>query len=154
MKDRNVQPEWISRGDQAVEMMIRGENCAQAVLAAVGGELGLDRDRALKLASGFGAGMGRRQEVCGAVTAGIMAIGLRHGSAVVGDKEAKEKTYALTRELMARFQAEFGSCLCRDLLRLDLRTEEGQKKYAQENLGEKVCRPCVRAAVRILGTIL
>ena len=143
-----------SRGDAAVEMMIAGDNCAQAVLCAFSAEFGLDRRKALGLASGFGAGMGRRQEVCGAVTGGIMAIGLKHGSAREGDKEAKEQTYRLVRELMARFAAEYGSCLCRELLGLDLSSEEGQKKYKEAGLADKVCRPCVRGAVRILEEIL
>ena len=141
--------------DAAVKMMIAGANCAQSVLCNFCEELGLEKGRAQKLASGFGAGMGREQEICGAVTGGIMAIGLKHGQSHEGDKEAKERTYRLTRELMARFASEFGSCLCRELLPgCDLASEEGQKKYREENWAEKVCRPCVRGAVRILEEIL
>jgi C_GCAxxG_C_C family probable redox protein len=143
-----------NRSETATTMMASGWNCAQSVLGVFCADLGVSRETALKLASGFGAGMGRRQEVCGAVTGGIMAYGLKHGGAREGDKEAKETVYRLTRELMARFQAEFGSCLCRDLLGLDLLTEEGQKKYKEDGLSEKVCRPCVRTAVRILEEIL
>jgi len=143
-----------NKGDAAVAMMIAGDNCSQAVLCTFCEELGLDKETAMKLASGFGAGMGRKQEVCGAVTGGIMAIGLKHGNAREGDKEAKELAYRLTRELMARFQAGFGSCLCRELLGLDLLTEEGQKKYKEDGLAGKACRPCVRGAVLILEEIL
>jgi C_GCAxxG_C_C family probable redox protein len=143
-----------SREESAVVTMIAGGNCAQAVLCAFAGELGLGKGMALKLASGFGAGMGRRQEVCGAVTGGIMAIGLRHGPARVADREAKERVYGLTRQLLARFAGEFGSCRCRDLLGLDLLTDGGQKRYKEEDLAEKVCRPCVRGAVRLVAELL
>ena len=144
-----------SKSDAAVELMAAGGNCAQAVLSVFCRELGLEKVRALKIASGFGAGLAREQEVCGAVTGGIMAIGLKHGQEREGDKEAKETTYRLTRELMARFRSEFGSCRCLDLLKgCDLKTEAGQKRYADEGFSEKVCRPCVGGAVRFLEDIL
>lgn len=144
-----------SKSDAAVSVMVAGGNCAQAVLSVFCRELGLEKGMALKIASGFGAGMAREQEVCGAVTGGIMAIGLKHGQNHEGDMEAKEKTYGLTRELMARFQSEFGSCCCLDLLAgCDLKTEAGQKRFGDEGLLEKVCHPCVRGAVRILEDIL
>jgi C_GCAxxG_C_C family probable redox protein len=135
--------------------MAAGGSCAQAVLGVFCEETGLAREIAMKLAGGFGAGMGRRQEVCGAVTGGIMAIGLKHGPESPGEREAKERAYLLTRELMSRFEAECGSCLCRELLKeCDLATAAGQRKYNEDGLSEKVCRPCVRTAVRILEKIL
>jgi C_GCAxxG_C_C family probable redox protein len=139
----------------AVGVMAAGGNCAQAVLGVFCEESGLDPKKAMMLAGGFGAGMARRQEVCGAVAGGIMVIGLRHGPESAGDGEAKERTYRLTRDLMSRFAAERGSCLCSELLSgCDLATAAGQKKYNEEGLSEKICRPCVRAAVRILEEIL
>jgi C_GCAxxG_C_C family probable redox protein len=144
-----------NRSEMATAMMAAGWSCAQSVLGVFCADLGLDRETALKLASGFGAGMARKQEVCGAVTGGIMAIGLKHGKASAEDKEAKEQVYRLTRELMADFEAEFGSCLCRKLLAgYDMSTAAGQAKYKEDGLAEKVCRPCVRGAVRILEEIL
>jgi C_GCAxxG_C_C family probable redox protein len=143
------------RSSAAAAMMAGNWNCAQSVLGVFCDDLGLDRETAMKLASGFGAGMARRQEVCGALSGAIMVIGLKHGQASEGDKAAKEAAYRLSRQAMDRFQAEFGSCLCRELLPgIDLTTEPGQKKYKDEGLSEKVCRPCVRAAVRILEEIL
>jgi C_GCAxxG_C_C family probable redox protein len=144
-----------SKSEEAVSMMVAGFNCAQSTLGVFCAELNLDRETALKLATGFDAGMARRREVCGAVTGGIMAIGLKHGNTREGDKEAKEQTYRLTRELMDSFKAEFGSCLCRELLPgCDITTEAGQAKYREDGLAEKVCRPCVRGAVRFLEGIL
>ena len=35
----------------------------------------------MKVAWGFGAGMGRKGEVCGAVTGGIMVLGMKLGKA-------------------------------------------------------------------------
>lgn len=136
--------------------MVAGNwNCAQSVLGVFCADLGLDRETAMKLASGFGAGMARRQEVCGAVSGAIMAIGMKHGQAREDDKAAKEAAYRLSREVMDRFQAEFGSCLCRELLPgIDLTTEAGHQRYKAEGWSEKICRPCVRFAVGTLEEIL
>jgi C_GCAxxG_C_C family probable redox protein len=143
------------KGEAAAAMMAGNWNCAQSVLGVFCVDLGLERETAMKLASGFGAGMARRQDVCGAVSGAIMAIGLKHGQAREDDKEAKEKAYRLSREAMERFQAEFGSCLCRELIPgIDLTTAAGHQRYKAEGWSEKVCRPCVRFAVRILEEIL
>lgn len=141
--------------ETAAAMVAGCWNCAQAVLGAFCAELGLKRETAMMLASGFGAGMARKQEVCGAVSGAIMAIGLKHGQAREDDKAAKEAAYRLSRELMDRFQAEFGSCLCRELLPgLDLATDGGHQRYKAEGWSEKVCQPCVRFAVGVLEEIL
>jgi len=49
--------------DVAVAKFMSGYNCAQAVLFAHCDELGLEKNAALKMACGFGAGMGRKEEV-------------------------------------------------------------------------------------------
>jgi C_GCAxxG_C_C family probable redox protein len=68
-----------TRTDIATTRFLSGYNCAQAVLDAFRDEASLDEDLALKMATGLGAGMGRKQEVCGAVTGGVLVLGLRHG---------------------------------------------------------------------------
>ena len=51
-------------------------NCAQATLIPFAEEQGLDPQTMYRLAAQFGSGM-RRGSVCGAVTGGLMALGLR-----------------------------------------------------------------------------
>ena len=50
-------------------------NCAQATLIPFAEEQGLDHQTMYRLAAQFGSGM-RRGSVCGAVTGGLMALGL------------------------------------------------------------------------------
>lgn len=52
-----------TRSDIALEKFLAGYNCAQAVLFSFCDDLGFDKNAALKLACGFGAGMARKQEV-------------------------------------------------------------------------------------------
>ena len=106
--------------------------------------MGLDEETASKIACGFGAGMGRQQEVCGAVTGGIMAIGLKFGN-ISGDD----------RELIDRFTQKRGSCSCRKLLNgCDLSTENGQRKFREQDLHTSICRECVKSAVEIVGEMV
>jgi C_GCAxxG_C_C family probable redox protein len=140
-----------SKSDLASEKFDAGYNCAQAVLFAFCGELGLDKDLALKVTTGLGGGMGHMQEVCGAVTGGILALGAKHGRADGAPRAATELTYAKTRELITRFKDLHGTCLCGELLpNCDLNTPAGQQKFKEQNLRNTVCMHCVRDAVRIV----
>jgi C_GCAxxG_C_C family probable redox protein len=140
-----------TRTHVATTRFLSGYNCAQAVLDAFRDEAGLDEDLALKIATGLGAGMGRKQEVCGAVTGGILVLGLRHGRGSRDDQAVTGTTYARVRELMDRFAAKHGTCLCRELLRgYNLATEEGLPRAKADDLLHKVCRPCVQTIVEIL----
>jgi len=140
-----------TRTDVATTRFLSGYNCAQAVLDAFRDEAALDEDLALKIATGLGAGMGRKQEVCGAVTGGILVLGLQHGRGSTDDHSATEQTYLRTRELMDRFTAQHGSCLCRELLQgYDLSTDEGLRRAKADDMLNRVCRPCVQTVVEIL----
>jgi C_GCAxxG_C_C family probable redox protein len=124
------------------------------VLYAFRDESALPEDTALKIACGFGAGMGRNEEVCGAVTGGILVLGLRHGRGSRDDRTATEMTYMKTRELMAEFTKRHGTYICRTLLSgCDLTTEEGQNSFKESGLLKKTCLPCVQSAVEILESI-
>ena len=99
-------------------------------------------DTALKIACGLGSGMARAQQVCGAVTGGILVLGLRHGRGSREDRSATELTYQKTRQLMAEFTEQHGTCVCRELLNgCDLTTEQGQKQFKENELLKKVCLP-------------
>jgi C_GCAxxG_C_C family probable redox protein len=140
-----------ARTEEAITKFLCGYNCAQSVLYAFRHELGLDEDQALKIATGFGAGMARKQEVCGAVTGGILVLSLRFGRDSKQDRSATEETYKHTRELMDQFAAKHGSCLCRQLLDgTDLNTPDGQQHFKETDLLNQVCKPCVQSVVEIL----
>lgn len=136
----------------AVEKFLSGYNCAQAVLYAYGPGLGLDGETALKVATGLGGGMGGRGEICGAVTGGILALGLKHGRGGQEAKSVAQLAYQKTGELMGAFERVHGTCSCRVLLDgCDLRTPEGMKRFREEDLHNKVCVGCVRTVGEILA---
>jgi C_GCAxxG_C_C family probable redox protein len=144
-----------TRSDAAAEKFLEGFNCAQSVFYAFSRDLRIDQDLALKTACGFGAGMGRKEEVCGAVTGGIMVIGAKYGRGENDDPEAKETTYSKTREIMDRFSEKHGTYICRRLLNgCELTTEEGQKRFKENDFNNRICVPCVRDVIEILESIL
>lgn len=142
------------KSEVAANKFSSGYNCAQSVLYSFCDYLQLDKNLALKLACGFGAGMGRNQEVCGAVSGGILVIGIKHGRGINEDRQVTENTYKLTQELMNRFEQEHGSCVCRQLLdECNLLTEEGQKRFRENDYFNKICIKCVQSVVKILEKI-
>ena len=144
-----------TKSDIAVEKFMAGYNCAQAVLYSFSDDLRLNKNTALRLACGFGSGMARRQEVCGAIAGGIITIGLKHGRGEKQDRTPTEETYRKVRELMSRFESKHGTCLCRTLLNgCDLNTPEGQRYFKENDLHNKTCKCCVQTVVETLEDIL
>jgi C_GCAxxG_C_C family probable redox protein len=144
-----------NRTDIAVSKFSEGYNCAQSVFYSFCDDLGFDKNTALKMACGFGAGMGRKEEVCGAVSGGIIVIGAKYGRGEGQDRTPTELTYRKTRELMERFEQKHGTFICRKLLQgCELTTEEGQKHFKANKLSNTICQPCVRSVVEILESIM
>jgi C_GCAxxG_C_C family probable redox protein len=130
-----------------------GYSCSQSVLAVYAEELGLPIEVALRLAAPFGGGIGRLGEVCGAVSGGLMALGLRYGSATPS-REAKERAYRAAREFVARFEARQGAFRCRDLLDCDISTAEGYAEARARDAFRTTCPAAIAAAAAIVSELL
>lgn len=138
----------------AIDAFKAGNNCAQSVLKAFARDLKIEEVQALQMASGFGAGMGRLQKTCGAVTGAFMVIGLKNSLALQLDEERKDKTNQMIQEFENRFVGAHQSSQCMDLIQCDLNTEAGQNYFKEKQLGEFVCQNCIFSSVRILEEIL
>lgn len=125
------------KGDRAYELFKEGYNCSQSVFGAFSEELGVDFNTAVKLASGFGGGIGRMREVCGAFSGLTMATSMIYGYNDPKANETKTELYEKIRALADRFREDNGSIICRELLGLqqaeksavpEVRTSEYYKK--------------------------
>ena len=143
-----------AKSEQAVRKFRKGFNCSQAVLSVYAEEFGLCRETALKIACGFGGGIGRMALTCGAVTGAFMVIGLKYGNIDTNEKEIKEKTYGLVREFARRFEKHNGSSICRELLGCDISEPEGLRSAKENGLFTSVCPGLVQDAVGILEEML
>jgi len=144
----------MSRIEEALSNFRDNFNCAQSVLGAFAPHYGLDRDKAMKISSGFGGGMGRSGRTCGAVTGAYMVIGLKSGMGISKDTEAKDNTYKIISEFSNLFQEKNDSMMCKEILGCDITTPEGIAYFTQNELLEKKCFQCVKSASEILEEIL
>ncbi len=144
----------MSRIEEALSSFKEDFSCAQSIFSTYAPHYGLDRDKALKISTGFGGGMARCGKTCGAVTGAFMVIGLKNGMGISKDIEAKEKTYQIILEFSNKFQENNGSLICKELLGCDLNTPEGKDYFNQNELFEKICLHCVKNAAEILEEML
>ena len=134
------------RAIAAVDLFLSGYNCAQSVLTAFSDMTNIDREVGLQLSTGFGAGLGRMQEV--------MVLGALHGRNTINGREATENTYALTQDLLNAFAKQHGTVVCREILSgCDLRTAEGQAIFVSQSLKNR-CEQCVADATMLTEAIL
>lgn len=144
----------MSNRGRALACFKDGFNCSQSVLSAFAPQYNLDGEMALRVAGGFGGGMGSMGETCGAVTGAFMVIGLQYGKTKIDDKISKGKTYQVVQEFSQIFKQRYGSIKCKELLGCDLSTEEGVKIAREKGLFKTFCPRLVEDAVDILEDLL
>ena len=116
--------------ERARKNFSKGYNCAECILEAVlSSELTEFPAEALKLATGFGGGVGLYGDTCGAITGAVMAVGAAHGrSELPQGEDRKEVAKAASEELYGNpglyrlFNAipnqvaeKYGHTLCREI---------------------------------------
>lgn len=142
--------EESARGKQARENFNSGYNCSQSVLLAYEDylkEKGLDPKTVLRMASPLGGGISRLREVCGAVSALCLLIGLTDGYDTPDD-EKKKALYSKAQKLVMEFQERRGSIICRELLGLEQKHDQPTpSKRTKEYYAERPCADlCATAA--------
>jgi len=124
-------------GKKAQELFASGFFCAESVLKAVSMENGIDATILPAIATGFCGGMSRHAEMCGAVTGGIMGLGLIFGRNTVEDKT--QNCYEAVTEFLKAFKEFHGSLNCKDLIGYDLGVAEELEQFRKENPEYEKC---------------
>jgi C_GCAxxG_C_C family probable redox protein len=143
MSQRTVLPE------KAARYFRNGFNCAQSVLLTMFEHSGGKDELVPKIATAFGAGIGRCGSVCGALTGGVMAVGIRYGTNEPS-AEKRSRAYDVGRRLYDEFRRRNGAVACRELIGYDLTDAMERKKANQSKVFEKKCPTFVRSTVEIL----
>jgi len=140
-----------AKADLARSLYLNGYNCAQAVFAAFSEEMGLERDTALRMASGMGGGIGGLRMTCGAVSAMAMVLGSLRGYSDAADHECKKQLYADIQRLHGAFVEVHGTSNCRELL---MQSGIVAKAQPSERTPEYYrTRPCARY-IELCGRLL
>jgi C_GCAxxG_C_C family probable redox protein len=145
------------KAERAKQFHQQGYGCAQAVLAAFAPDFGLSEEVALKISTGFGSGMGRMCEMCGALTGAYMVIGLKYGK--VKTDGAKygiytETTYKLVAEIAKKFAERNGTTQCIDLIEHDLSSTEQRLETVKLGYFNTRCGKYILDSVEFLEDIL
>jgi C_GCAxxG_C_C family probable redox protein len=128
---------------QAFHYFQSGFHCAEAISKAIlefhAGEQSADLPR---IASGFGGGIGKsKEDVCGALSGGIIAIGYLYGR--MNPYEDLQKVMEVSAEFRKRFIQEAGSTNCAVILRRFGEQEDMMK-----------CKRMTMRAAKILSDLL
>lgn len=143
----------MTHPEKAAELYFSGFNCAQSVFCAFSDVTGFDEKTSLRLASSLGAGIGGAREVCGALTACAMVLGLVKGYDVPDDLALKRAHYARVTELLDGFRSEFGTVVCRELLR-DLKLSNVPSERTPDYYRQRPCVKFIRYAAELLDEAL
>lgn len=140
--------------EKAIRTFRSGLNCAQAVITAYSEEMKFDNNLALSVSVGFGGGMGRLQKTCGAVTGSFMVLGIHNCKKLSDNKDRKETTYSMIQKFSQEFKLINGTTDCLELLKCDLKTEEGNLFAKENNLFGTVCEKCISDSVRTINKLI
>ncbi len=141
----------------AKQLFLEGYNCAQSVFCAFTDVTGYDINTSARMASSFGAGIGRLRETCGVMSSAALILGIVRGYDNSVDDEAKKRHYALVREFAERFKAKNESIICRELLALAGLTPEiggDPEQRSEEYYARRPCPRLVYDAARLLDEML
>ncbi len=127
------QPDLTDRiKEQARANFSRGYNCAECVFEAVLTNIdsGLPPET-LKLATGFGGGVGLFGDTCGAISGAVLAVSAVHGRSELPEGEDRREVmkqgaqqlygnpglYRIFNQIPNFIKAKYGSSLCREITR-------------------------------------
>jgi C_GCAxxG_C_C family probable redox protein len=137
---------------RSIDLFKSGFFCAESVLLAIAESQGIQSDLIPRIATGFCSGVSRTGGMCGAVSGAIMGISLVSGRN--SPDESYELSYFLTQELISRFEKQYGSVNCRQLMGCDLATGAGQQYFVENNLMNsclKYAEEATRMAVSLIS---
>lgn len=130
-----------------LEYFGKGHSCSQAVLTAFAEDIGLEPPVCRGIASAFGGGIAGSQRICGAVSGGLMVIGMVYfddAEPVASKQVVTEKSL----EFMELFTKSQGTIDCLELLGTSM--EEARRK----DLFSTKCSSFVESACSIIQSII
>ncbi|MBO5935216.1 MAG: C_GCAxxG_C_C family protein [Clostridia bacterium] len=142
----------MNKKEIAIALFEEGFNCAQAVSAAFCEETGVSKEAMVKMASGFGGGIGRLREVCGAVSGMVLVANMLYGYESPTDTDTKMEWYKEIQSIVLEFKARNGSYVCHELLNLPENDDKSPvpEKRTAEYYRKRPCKEIVGEAAEIL----
>jgi C_GCAxxG_C_C family probable redox protein len=136
---------------RAKELFDSGFYCAESVLQAAAEHAAIHSPLIPKISTGFCGGISRSKGMCGAVTGGVMALGMIFGR--TSADMPPDDTYLKVRELLTTFETQFGSSNCLDLTGCDFNEAMERQRWKESGMASK-CKDFTGAAARMVTEII
>ncbi|MBN1569166.1 MAG: C_GCAxxG_C_C family protein [Acidobacteria bacterium] len=145
---------------KAARFMSTQGSCARSTFASLNEQFELKADAIVPAIMPFTGGIAGKGETCGAVSGAIFAIGLFFECIKQYEKKQFGTSMRLGGLFFDRFEKEFGSTRCREVVKhqygryLDLNKPEDIKIFMEESKKEAKCLQVVQKAAVIAGEII
>lgn len=132
------------RTKQALRNFAAGYNCAQSVFMAYSDVAGMTQEQAARASAGFGGGIGRLRDNCGAFSAAVMLCGAleEQGNLPAG----RPRVYTRVQQVHASFVERCGTISCGELLRRHPKSEGPVPE--ERTPAYYASRPCARVILQ------
>jgi C_GCAxxG_C_C family probable redox protein len=131
-----------------------GFHCSQCVLEAYAEDFEIGPELARKLAAGLAGGSTVGGE-CGAVGSGYLVLGLKFGKSLPahGDEGREPELWSSIRQFVTEFKERHGAINCRELLGVDVFSEEGRAEALRKDLFAERCPNFIRESITIIDSL-
>jgi len=127
--------------------------CAETIFIVLKSAYGLPDSDDSSAAMALNGGVAYSGGACGAISGAAMAVGLLAAQRIADHREAKRVARRITARFMDDFERAYGSTDCRDLIGMDLRTEEGHRAFIDSAIWRDRCMGQIEFAVGRLAPL-
>ena len=113
--DKKIEKVLDDVENAALDNEARFHGCSQCALEAIQNKLNIGTPLSLRSVSALASGVALMGETCGALIAGMIALGLVNGRQDLSDFSALQTSLRPARKLYRWFKHEYGSTICRDV---------------------------------------
>lgn len=127
--------------------------CAETTFVVLKEAFGLPEAADSSAAMALNGGIAYTGGTCGAVTGAALAVGMLAQRRIPDHRAAKRAARLVTADLLGAFETGFGTSACRELIGLDLRTEEGHRAFIDSGIWRDRCMRQIEMAVARLAPL-
>jgi C_GCAxxG_C_C family probable redox protein len=124
--------------------------CAETTLMVLQQAYGLPDATDSSAAMALNGGVAWSGGICGAISGAAMAVGRLAARRIADHKEAKRAARGIIARLMVDFAQQYGHANCRDLIGLDISSEEGHTAFIEGRMWHTVCMAQIEFVLRNL----
>ncbi len=127
--------------------------CAETIFIVLKTAYGLPDSSDSAAAMALNGGMAYSGGPCGAISGAALAVGQLSAQRIADHNQAKRAARRITAKLMDDFERTHGSTDCRDLIGMDLRTDEGHRAFIESAIWRDRCMKQIEFVVGRLAPL-